>query len=76
MKNGDAALFERLKQLRLRLAKARGLPAYTVFSDRSLAEMARKRPRDRESFAQIHGVGEAKLKAFADIFLDEIGAGA
>ena len=74
--DGDAALFERLKQLRLRLAKERGLPAYTVFSDRSLTEMARKRPHDRETFAQVHGVGKAKLKDFADIFLAEIGAGA
>ena len=74
--DGDVALFERLKQLRLRLARERGLPAYTVFSDRSLTEMARMRPRDRESFAGIHGVGEAKLKEFADIFLAEIGAGA
>ena len=72
----DAALLERLKQLRLRLARGRGLPAYTVFSDRSLTEMARKRPHDRETFAQIHGVGKAKLKDFADIFLAEIGAGA
>ena len=74
--DGDAALFERLKQLRLRLARERDLPAYTVFSDRSLTEMARNRPHDREAFAGIHGVGEAKLREFADIFLAEIGAGA
>ena len=74
--DGDAALFERLKELRLRLARERDLPAYTVFSDRSLTEMARSRPRDREAFAGIHGVGEAKLREFADIFLAEIGAGA
>ncbi len=74
--DGDAALFERLKELRLRLARERGLPAYTIFPDRSLTEMARKRPHDRESFSGIHGVGEAKLKEFADIFLAEIGAGA
>ena len=46
------------------------------FPDRSLTEMARKRPPDRESFAGIHGVGDAKLRDFADIFLAEIGAGA
>ena len=74
--DGDAALFERLKELRLRLARERGLPAYTVFSDRSLTEMARKRPQDRVAFAGIHGVGDAKLREFADIFLAEIGVAA
>ena len=74
--DADTALLARLKQLRLRLARERGLPAYTVFSDRSLAEMARKRPRDRIAFAGIHGVGEAKLREFAEIFLAEIGAAA
>ena len=74
--DADTALLGRLKQLRLRLARERGLPAYTVFSDRSLTEMARQRPDDRAAFAGIHGVGEAKLREFADIFLAEIGAGA
>jgi len=70
---GDEALLTRLKRLRLRLAKERGVPAFAVFTDRSLIEMARKRPRSREDFAEIHGVGAAKLKTFADIFLAEIG---
>ena len=74
--DADTALLTRLKQLRLRLAKERGLPAYTIFADRSLTEMARNRPPDRDAFAGIHGVGEAKLREFADIFLAEIGAGA
>ena len=76
MTDADTALFSRLKQLRLRLAKERGVPAFAVFPDRSLTEMARKRPQSREGFAEIHGVGAAKLKAFADLFLAEIGAGA
>ena len=69
---GDEALLTRLKRLRLRLAKERGVPAFAVFPDRSLIEMARKRPRNREDFAEIHGVGAAKLKTFADIFIAEI----
>ena len=74
--DADTALLARLKELRLRLARERGVPAYAVFPDRSLTEMARKRPLDRESFAGIHGVGDAKLRDFADIFLAEIGVGA
>ena len=73
--DADTALLARLKQLRLRLAKERGVPAFAVFPDRSLSEMARERPRSREAFAKIHGVGAAKLEAFADPFLAEIVAG-
>ena len=71
----DDALLARLKQLRLRLARERGVPAFAIFHDRSLAEMARNRPASRAAFAEIHGVGAAKLEAFADPFLAEIGAG-
>ena len=74
LSSADDALLGRLKQLRLRLARERGVPAYTVFPDRSLIEMARKRPRSRADFAEIHGVGAAKLETFAEIFLAEIGA--
>jgi ATP-dependent DNA helicase RecQ len=73
----DAAadgLLQRLKALRGRLAGQRRVPAYVIFSDRSLIEMAARRPLTREDFADVHGVGEAKLKAFADPFLAEIRA--
>ena len=43
-----------------------------IFQDRALESMAQHRPATREEFAQIHGVGEAKLRDFADIFLAEI----
>jgi ATP-dependent DNA helicase RecQ len=66
------ALLRRLKELRLRLAKARKVPAYAVFSDRSLMDMALKAPRDETEFAQIHGVGAAKLRDFAATFLEVI----
>jgi ATP-dependent DNA helicase RecQ len=61
-----------LKAKRLRLAEERGVPAYVIFSDRSLADMAIKRPATRVEFAETFGVGEAKLKDFADIFIDLI----
>ena len=68
----DDALLAALKNLRLRLAKERGVPAYVVFSDRSLIDMAQRRPRDAVSFAEVHGVGDAKLRDFGDIFLRAI----
>ena len=70
----DAALLGSLKSLRMRLAKARGVPAYVIFSDRTLIDMARRRPRDLAAFAEVHGVGAAKLKQLAAPFLEAIEA--
>ena len=68
----DQALLDRLKVLRLRLAGERGVPAYVIFADRSLEEMAQRRPATHDAFAEINGVGAVKLREFADIFLAEI----
>ena len=68
----DQALLDRLKELRLRLARERGVPAYVIFPDRSLEEMAQRRPTTHDAFAEINGVGAVKLREFADIFLAEI----
>ncbi|MBT3171842.1 MAG: HRDC domain-containing protein, partial [Rhodospirillaceae bacterium] len=66
---------DRLKQLRLDLAQQRGVPAYVIFTDRSLEDMARRQPHTADEFAEIHGVGEAKLRDLAEIFLSAISAG-
>jgi ATP-dependent DNA helicase RecQ len=76
--NLDAAggeLLQRLKALRLTLAKARGVPAYVIFSDRTLADMAARRPRNADEFAEVFGVGEAKRRDFGRLFLQVIGSG-
>jgi ATP-dependent DNA helicase RecQ len=70
----EAALFAKLKELRLHLAKQRDVPAYVIFTDRSLADMARQRPQNDAEFAEINGVGAAKLKKFAEPFLEAIAA--
>ena len=70
----ETALFATLRELRLSLAQQRGVPAYVVFSDRSLADMARRRPRNATEFADVNGVGAAKLKKFAAPFLEAIAA--
>lgn len=61
-----------LKDVRLNLARERGVPAYIVFPDRSLIDMAQRTPRTIEDFAAINGVGAAKLKDFAEPFLAAI----
>jgi ATP-dependent DNA helicase RecQ len=68
----DEVLFARLRALRRQLADERGVPAYIVFSDVSLREMARNYPTNSTEFRRIPGVGEQKLKDFGEAFLSEI----
>jgi ATP-dependent DNA helicase RecQ len=68
----DEALFEQLRTLRRRLADERAVPAYIIFSDVSLREMARQCPTNQNEFRRIPGVGERKLRDFGEPFLSEI----
>jgi ATP-dependent DNA helicase RecQ len=69
----DEELFERLRALRRKIADERDVPAYIIFSDASLREMAGACPQSKSEFAQIAGVGQQKLREFAEAFLAEIG---
>ena len=68
----DETLFERLRELRKKLADERDVPAYIVFSDVALRQMARNYPESELDFARISGVGEKKLREFGEVFLTEI----
>jgi ATP-dependent DNA helicase RecQ len=68
----DKELFESLRQLRLRLADELGVPAYIVFSDASLRDMARQRPQTLEEFRKIRGVGDRKTEDFGEQFIELI----
>jgi ATP-dependent DNA helicase RecQ len=70
----DEALFEKLRELRKKLADERSVPAYIVFSDVSLRQMARFYPRAPGQFSRISGVGDRKLAEFGQMFMDEIAA--
>ncbi len=65
----DADLFAALKELRMDLARQRGVPAYVIFSNRTLVDMAGRKPADDIAFAEVFGVGEAKLRDFAEPFM-------
>ena len=65
-------LLQHLKALRMKLAKSRGVPAYVIFSDRTLIDMAAKIPLTRWDFGEVHGVGAAKQEQFGELFLREI----
>ena len=68
----DEVLFDRLRQVRKRLADERNVAAYIVFSDVALRQMARIYPANGQDFARISGVGEKKLQEFGPDFLEEI----
>lgn len=68
----DRDLFDRLRELRTELARERKVPPYVIFSDASLREMAKSRPRDLLSLRRIHGVGDVKLRDYGDLFLQAI----
>ena len=71
----DGDLLHRLKELRLTLAKERGAPAYVIFSDKTLIELAALRPSGLAEMGTVKGVGRAKLEAFGEAFLQVIAEG-
>jgi ATP-dependent DNA helicase RecQ len=68
----DRGLFEALRTLRRKLAQERGMPAYIVFSDSALRDMARKRPSNSGAFLRVSGVGEKKLEQYGRAMLETI----
>ena len=65
----EDSLFETLRRLRAELAKTEGVPAYVVFSNATLADMAVKRPADMVDFMDVSGVGEYKATRYGRAFL-------
>ncbi|MYJ34663.1 MAG: ATP-dependent DNA helicase UvrD2, partial [Acidimicrobiaceae bacterium] len=65
-----AAAFERLRQWRLERSKADGVPAYVVFSDSTLRELARCRPDTDDALLAVSGIGPAKLAAYGEAIKD------
>jgi len=72
--DGDHDLFERLRAVRLRLARARNVPPYVIFHDTTLRELARVKPQSVHELGGIYGIGESKAARFGEAFVDEIRA--
>lgn len=68
----DEGLFAALKTLRSQIAKAEGVPAYIVFSNAALQDMAARAPRTMEAFLEVSGVGKYKAERYGEAFLAEI----
>ena len=62
----DSALFESLREYRLKLATAQGVPPYVVASDRTLREIAAQRPRDLDELLLVYGIGATKVKLYGE----------
>ncbi len=67
--DSDKQLFEALRSRRRELAAEQGVPPYVVFNDRSLIDMARRKPTTRAAMQRVHGVGAAKLDRYGETFL-------
>lgn len=65
-------LFERLRTLRLRIAREESLPPYIIFSDKSLIDMCVKVPHTKAEMLNVNGVGENKYEKYGQLFLEEI----
>jgi ATP-dependent DNA helicase RecQ len=70
----EAALWDALRDLRARLAREQGVPAYVIFHDATLLAMLRERPRSRDELGAVSGVGERKLERYGDAFLAVLAA--
>jgi ATP-dependent DNA helicase RecQ len=70
----EERLFARLRTLRKELADRQGVPAYIVFGDATLREMAARRPGSEGELLAVNGIGEAKLKRYGGAFLEAIEA--
>ena len=62
-------LFAALRDLRTTLAAQAGVPAYVIFSNATLADMAEKHPKTQEEFLEVSGVGEVKAARYGEVFL-------
>jgi ATP-dependent DNA helicase RecQ len=68
----DPVLYERLREVRLSIARAAGVPAYVVCHDRTLRDMAAKKPRSADELADVHGMGPIRIDMYGQRFLEAI----
>lgn len=68
----DSDLFDALRDVRLRLARERGVPPYVIFHDTTLRDMVERKPKTIDDLHEVYGVGAKKASDFGDAFLDAI----
>jgi ATP-dependent DNA helicase RecQ len=70
----DRALFEQLRAMRTRMARARGVPPYVIFHDTTLRELARRKPRSLDELHAVYGLGARKIELFGNAILETVGS--
>ncbi|MCT3614789.1 HRDC domain-containing protein, partial [Lactobacillus acidophilus] len=70
--NEDANLFELLRKKRWEIAQKQKVPAFMIFSDRSLHDMAKIKPQNKTELLQVTGIGKAKMERYGDIVINAI----
>ena len=73
--DADAEILAKLKTLRRELAREEGVPAFMIFPDKTLLELADRRPATLAEFGEVHGVGQRKLTLYGEAFLAALAAG-
>jgi ATP-dependent DNA helicase RecQ len=68
----DVVLFEKLKDLRKKIAAEESVPAYMVFSNASLLDMCHRKPSSLIQFSAVNGVGAVKLEKYGEVFVEAI----
>ncbi len=65
----DVEVYDKLRDLRTRIASEKGIPPYIVFSDKTLKDLSMKVPKDKEAMLEVHGIGEVKFERYGEEFL-------
>jgi ATP-dependent DNA helicase RecQ len=68
----DRTLFERLRSMRLEMARARGVPPYVIFHDTTLRDLARRKPRSLDELHTVYGMGTRKIELFGNAVLETV----
>lgn len=70
----DVDTYDKLRDLRTKIASEKGIPPYIVFSDKTLKDLSNKQPQDKEEMLAVHGIGEVKFERYGKAFLDVLQA--
>jgi len=66
----DVQMYDKLRDLRTKIASDQGIPPYIVFSDKTLKDLSSKIPQNKEEMLEVHGIGEVKFERYGEEFLE------
>jgi ATP-dependent DNA helicase RecQ len=68
----DVEIYDKLRDLRTRIASENGIPPYIVFSDKTLKDLSAKKPQSKAQMLEVHGIGEVKFERYGEVFLEAL----